>query len=285
MRLLLPSLVLLLLSACNSERARSRDFDATISSDAAPDASDAAPDVSLWPDGERPELPPERLAPPPDQCEELGCTASQVCCYSCHGIPGCYDLLACPSPYDCPPGSCGVDVPCFFPGERCCDSLDLCEPRVCSVLGACPPSECAPTEGCNNTMAEGLGGCPDVLGWKWSSSEGCVEVRGCGCDGRSCPSLWATEAECEAETGDCALIGAPCGAPDSRPCERERGHFCDYPDGTMCGADGTPGVCTVRPGFCDPVDFPVCGCDGRTYMNDCFAHVSNTDAHTRGPCE
>ncbi|MDW8363392.1 MAG: Kazal-type serine protease inhibitor domain-containing protein [Myxococcales bacterium] len=74
-----------------------------------------------------------------------------------------------------------------------------------------------------------------------------------------------------------------CGGFADEPCDD--GEFCDYPDGSYCGGDDTPGVCRPRPSGCPDVLRPVCGCDGRTYDNACNANAAGVDVLREGRCE
>jgi hypothetical protein len=62
------------------------------------------------------------------------------------------------------------------------------------------------------------------------------------------------------------------------------GQFCDFPDGSACGAADRPGLCEPRPQLCPDVFQPVCGCDGKTYGNGCQANAAGTDVASQGPC-
>jgi hypothetical protein len=70
------------------------------------------------------------------------------------------------------------------------------------------------------------------------------------------------------------LGGARCGPSE----------FCDYPDGSFCGAADETGICTPRPVACDAVLDPVCACDGTTYNNACEAHRAGVDDASPGEC-
>jgi Kazal-type serine protease inhibitor domain len=61
-------------------------------------------------------------------------------------------------------------------------------------------------------------------------------------------------------------------------------HWCDYPDGAICGAGDFFGTCRLRPEICTKQYVPVCGCDGETYGNACQAAQAGTDVAYPGKC-
>lgn len=60
--------------------------------------------------------------------------------------------------------------------------------------------------------------------------------------------------------------------------------YCDYPEGSFCGAADQTGVCRVRPDACIALYRPVCGCDGNTYSNGCVAASHGVDVASEGEC-
>jgi hypothetical protein len=67
--------------------------------------------------------------------------------------------------------------------------------------------------------------------------------------------------------------------------ECPRGLFCDYAEGTMCGAGDQTGICRVPPQACPEYYSPVCGCDGNTYGNSCEAAGAGVSVLHSGACE
>jgi Kazal-type serine protease inhibitor domain len=87
-------------------------------------------------------------------------------------------------------------------------------------------------------------------------------------------------------TGGGTTGGGPprsCGGFAGAACAADE--FCDYPDGSQCGANDATGTCKQRPQACIDVYSPVCGCDGVEYSNLCYANGAGTDVAFAGPCE
>ncbi len=81
---------------------------------------------------------------------------------------------------------------------------------------------------------------------------------------------------------DGAVVAVICGGLAGGTCAASA--FCDYPDGSMCGADDSTGVCTPRPMVCTRIFDPACGCDGMDYSNPCTAQAAGTDVAYMGMC-
>lgn len=75
---------------------------------------------------------------------------------------------------------------------------------------------------------------------------------------------------------------AVCGGLQGKDCKKDE--WCDYPDGSACGAADQQGTCQPRPEVCTKIYQPVCGCDGRTYGNACEAHENGVDVSKEGEC-
>jgi hypothetical protein len=60
--------------------------------------------------------------------------------------------------------------------------------------------------------------------------------------------------------------------------------YCDFPEGSQCGAADQGGVCRRRPEICQAIFKPVCGCDGQSYGNACEAAAGGTDVSSEGSC-
>ena len=76
--------------------------------------------------------------------------------------------------------------------------------------------------------------------------------------------------------GDCGgLAGLVCKANE----------WCDYPNGSICGATDVTGTCRTRPSACD-ADCPgACGCDGKFYCNACHAQQAGVDVTGDRSCQ
>ena len=60
--------------------------------------------------------------------------------------------------------------------------------------------------------------------------------------------------------------------------------FCDYPDDSCGGADGS-GICRKRPSACPDLYSPTCGCDGKVHGNACDANAAGVDVAAHGNCK
>ncbi|MBN1653323.1 MAG: hypothetical protein JXA30_06055 [Deltaproteobacteria bacterium] len=73
-----------------------------------------------------------------------------------------------------------------------------------------------------------------------------------------------------------------CGSRGLPPCPE--GEFCDFAEGSDCGADDRGGQCKTKPSICDDIFKPVCGCDGQTYSNACVANSAGISVDHTGDC-
>lgn len=87
------------------------------------------------------------------------------------------------------------------------------------------------------------------------------------------PAMAAETASSDAQACG-GIAGLQCG-------EKE---WCDYPDGSACGAADMTGTCKPRPDFCTKIYRPVCGCDGKTHSNRCVAETGGVDVLHEGVC-
>jgi hypothetical protein len=133
---------------------------------------------------------------------------------------------------------------------------------------------CAPQD------AMGVGPCDQFFGYAWDG-QSCVGISGCSCEGADCSRLHAALESCQKEHADCGP--RRCGSRGLPPCGENE--YCDFPDGTSCGAADEGGVCRIRPEFCQDIFQPVCGCDGKTYGNSCEAAAAGNDVSSNGTCE
>ena len=107
---------------------------------------------------------------------------------------------------------------------------------------------------------------------------GCERFTYGGCEGNAnnFETLEACREACGGALPLCGTRGAP-------PCADDM--FCDFPNGSQCGAADGGGMCRPRPQACPDVVDPVCGCDGETYGNACVAATSGVDVLRPGRCE
>ena len=93
----------------------------------------------------------------------------------------------------------------------------------------------------------------------------------------------AAPAPAEPSAGEpTAAEGRRCGSRGLAPCADDE--YCDFPDGSQCGATDAGGVCRVRPEMCTREYRPVCGCDGETHPTRCTAAAQGVDTSAEGPC-
>lgn len=94
---------------------------------------------------------------------------------------------------------------------------------------------------CDPAVAEGVGGCEKVLGYKWNGAE-CVALSGCSCEGAGCASLTDTLEAC---------LAAHEGCQSPPVCEPQ----------TAEGA-GDPGLIGIKWNGNECVELIGCKCDG-----------------------
>lgn len=109
----------------------------------------------------------------------------------------------------------------------------------------------------------------------------------CGCDGitygnackaHAADTSVANEGPCEPPPSD-----GICGGLAGQSCQR--GEFCNYPEGALCGAADQTGTCEPIPEVCTDDWAPVCGCDDVSYGNACEAHAAGISVASEGECQ
>lgn len=93
----------------------------------------------------------------------------------------------------------------------------------------------------------------------------------------------ADSGDCQAgEVCDSGVCVAACGGFAGFTCDATQ--WCDYPDGSICGAADQLGICRPRPDACTDEFDPVCGCDGAEHSNACEATAAGSDVASAGSC-
>lgn len=162
---------------------------------------------------------------------------------------------------------------------RAADAADTADAGAASPDSSAPDAQAAEPS-CRDQDARGEGGCEVELGYVWRDGA-CWSISGCSCTGGDCGALADTQAAClEAHRSCTRACGGFAGLASCLA-----GEYCDYPDGSFCGGDDSPGLCAPRPTECpDPSGSEVCGCDGESYLSDCWARLAGTDVHEPGAC-
>jgi hypothetical protein len=137
-----------------------------------------------------------------------------------------------------------------------------------------------PASSCRAQDAAGVGPCDRFFGYAWDG-KACVGVSGCSCEGADCGALHQSLEACQGAHEACGPRA--CGSRGLPACDPKQ--YCDFPDGSKCGADDRGGVCQPRPQICPAIFKPVCGCDGKTYSSACVAAGNGVDVASEGACE
>lgn len=147
------------------------------------------------------------------------------------------------------------------------------------AVDAAPDTDAGPAPDCSAQDARGEGACDAFFGYAWDGS-GCAGLSGCSCVGADCGATFESVEACQEAHASCerscgGFLGLTCADTE----------YCDYPDGSMCGAADQLGVCRARPDDCLlPGGVPVCGCDGEEYLGECSAYLAGTDVAYIGEC-
>lgn len=103
-----------------------------------------------------------------------------------------------------------------------------------------------------------------------------------GTSGGTSTSGSTTADETTTPPPDDQVGGALCGTRGAPECPE--GQFCDFPDGSDCGATDRGGRCVAKPEMCTREFRPVCGCDGQTHPTACVAHSNGVSVAHEGEC-
>ncbi len=200
---------------------------------------------------------------------------------------------------------CAADSDCAR-GELCVDGACTSDPTG-ATCGARSMYMCPAGYFCDWDLA-GMCGRADATGTCQETPQFCADIYDpvCGCDGMTysneceangngvsalsegeCVKSCVANTDCAVDelciNGTCTDVAqGQCGGFAGFQCAADE--WCDYPDGTMCGAGDQSGTCQVRPQACPAVFAPVCGCDNMTYSNGCVANSAGVDVYTQGAC-
>ncbi len=160
----------------------------------------------------------------------------------------------------------------------CAGDEDGCAPHETDA--STPVADASSPSGCEAQRVRGEGACDMTLGWAWDGAA-CAPISGCTCVGDDCGELAEDEGACLDAHSACFRT---CGGFAGLRCDASE--FCDYPEGSRCGASDRLGLCRPRPTECLlPGGAELCGCDGVTYIGECAANLAGTDVAHAGPCE
>jgi hypothetical protein len=112
----------------------------------------------------------------------------------------------------------------------------------------------------------------------------CLSLLLAACGGSSSNSASSTSSGNTTPSGTGTGASDPvCGTRGAAACPD--GQFCDFPEGSECGATDRGGHCVARPEMCTREFNPVCGCDGQTHPTACVAHSNGVSVAHAGECE